>query len=144
MVEFPLDTVKVRLQTQNALGLAHGHSLKIGVLRTFNGPLDCLFSTIRNEGFRALYSGAWQVSVIVRCGALVLSLLPHRSRTERFFPGSVCVRVVTGMAIPLAGTVIDFAMMFWVYGRALVVISGQNTAAPAPAPLISHVRSLLL
>jgi Mitochondrial carrier protein len=65
---------------------------------------------------------------------------PANANIARFYSGSVSVRVSPGMAIPLAGTVIDFAMMFWVYGRALALISGQNNTAPAPAPPISHVR----
>jgi ornithine carrier protein len=42
IVEFPLDLVKVRLQTTNDV---------------FNGPWDCLKKTVRNEGFRGLYKG---------------------------------------------------------------------------------------
>ncbi|KAG8526811.1 uncharacterized protein KY384_008240 [Bacidia gigantensis] len=40
----PFDTIKVRLQTS-------GQS-------QFNGPLDCLLQTVRNEGLRGLYKGA--------------------------------------------------------------------------------------
>lgn len=42
-IEFPFDTVKVRLQTS-----APG---------AYAGTLDCLVQTIRNEGFRGLYKG---------------------------------------------------------------------------------------
>ncbi|KAJ3116735.1 hypothetical protein HK100_000984 [Physocladia obscura] len=45
IVGHPLDTVKVRLQTEGGFG-------------RFKGPLDCLMSTVRKEGFRALYKGA--------------------------------------------------------------------------------------
>lgn len=40
----PFDTIKVRLQTQVP-----------GMPLRFSGPLDCLYKTVRNEGFRALY-----------------------------------------------------------------------------------------
>ncbi|XP_065058964.1 mitochondrial carnitine/acylcarnitine carrier protein-like [Rhopilema esculentum] len=45
----PLDTIKVRLQTQP-------HP-KFGELPQFNGLLDCAYKTIKNEGFRGLYKG---------------------------------------------------------------------------------------
>ncbi|KAG0353058.1 hypothetical protein BG005_007587 [Podila minutissima] len=44
-VEFPFDTVKVRLQTQ---------PLDVPI---FKGPFDCFRQTIRNEGFLGLYNG---------------------------------------------------------------------------------------
>ena len=43
-VEFPFDTVKVRLQTQPL-----DHPI-------FKGPFDCFRQTIRNEGFLGLYN----------------------------------------------------------------------------------------
>ncbi|KAG0243655.1 mitochondrial carrier domain-containing protein [Mortierella sp. GBAus27b] len=45
IVEFPFDTIKVRLQTQPL-----DHPI-------FKGPLDCFRQTIRNEGFFGLYNG---------------------------------------------------------------------------------------
>jgi len=45
VVGHPFDTLKVRLQTEGGYG-------------RFNGPLHCLTSTIKEEGFRALYKGA--------------------------------------------------------------------------------------
>ncbi|KAF8936152.1 putative mitochondrial ornithine carrier protein AmcA/Ort1 [Dissophora ornata] len=44
-VEFPFDTVKVRLQTQ---------PLDRPI---FSGPIDCFRQTVRNEGFLGLYNG---------------------------------------------------------------------------------------
>lgn len=46
VVGHPFDTVKLRMQVE---GLSTGR---------FKGPLDCLMSTIRKEGFFALYKGA--------------------------------------------------------------------------------------
>ncbi|KAK6602869.1 mitochondrial substrate carrier family protein l [Botrytis cinerea] len=43
-VGHPFDTIKVRLQTSTS--------------SQFNGPLQCLLLTIRNEGFTGLYKGA--------------------------------------------------------------------------------------
>ncbi|KAF9359619.1 hypothetical protein BGX26_011955 [Mortierella sp. AD094] len=44
-VEFPFDTIKVRLQTQPL-----DHPI-------FKGPYDCFRQTVRNEGFLGLYNG---------------------------------------------------------------------------------------
>ncbi|KAF9586707.1 hypothetical protein BGW38_008630 [Lunasporangiospora selenospora] len=44
-VEFPFDTIKVRLQTQPL-----DHPI-------FKGPFDCFRQTVRNEGFLGLYNG---------------------------------------------------------------------------------------
>jgi len=45
----PLDTVKVRLQTQ---------VVKAGEAPQFSGMMDCVRKTIKHEGFRGLYKGA--------------------------------------------------------------------------------------
>ncbi|KAI8877038.1 mitochondrial carrier [Backusella circina FSU 941] len=45
VVEYPFDTVKVRLQTQSV------------DRPLFNGPLDCLKATIKNEGVQGLFKG---------------------------------------------------------------------------------------
>ncbi|KAG0166859.1 hypothetical protein DFQ28_010149 [Apophysomyces sp. BC1034] len=44
-VEYPFDTVKVRLQTQPA------------DRPYFSGPVDCIAATLKNEGLRGLYKG---------------------------------------------------------------------------------------
>ncbi|KAJ3121310.1 hypothetical protein HK100_012436 [Physocladia obscura] len=49
-VEFPFDTIKVRLQTQPLLTAAADAP-------TFRGPLDVLRQTVRKEGFLGLYKG---------------------------------------------------------------------------------------
>jgi len=43
-VGHPFDTIKVRLQTTQK--------------SQFQGPLDCVLQTVRNEGVRGLYKGA--------------------------------------------------------------------------------------
>ncbi|ORZ30836.1 mitochondrial carrier domain-containing protein [Catenaria anguillulae PL171] len=47
IVEFPADTVKVKLQSQPIDGSA----------KLYNGPVDCFRQTVAREGFRGLYRG---------------------------------------------------------------------------------------
>ncbi|KAJ2510889.1 hypothetical protein H4217_007644 [Coemansia sp. RSA 1939] len=62
-VGHPFDTVKIRCQVEGGNG-------------RFKGPLDCLISTVRKEGPRALYKGAsiplvgWAVMDAVQLGSL--------------------------------------------------------------------------
>ncbi|KAJ2632799.1 hypothetical protein H4R22_000985 [Coemansia sp. RSA 1290] len=63
LVGHPFDTVKIRCQVEGG----HGR---------FRGPIDCLVSTVRNEGPRALYKGAsiplvgWAAMDAVQLGSL--------------------------------------------------------------------------
>lgn len=50
LVEFPFDTIKVRLQAQPLSNDGSGRKM-------FSGPVDCLQKTVRNEGFMGLYKG---------------------------------------------------------------------------------------
>mmetsp|Transcript_48842 Transcript_48842/g.119608 ORF Transcript_48842/g.119608 Transcript_48842/m.119608 type:complete len:313 (+) Transcript_48842:42-980(+) len=50
LIEYPMDVVKVRLQTQALVSGGEG-AIK------FAGPLDCLVQTARREGVRGLYRG---------------------------------------------------------------------------------------
>jgi mitochondrial ornithine carrier protein len=45
-IEYPFDTVKVRLQAQPSTGPL-----------TYSGPLDCLRQSVRQDGFLGLYRG---------------------------------------------------------------------------------------
>ena len=47
----PFDTIKVRMQTQGQGGAAGGSAPK------FNGVLDCVKTTVANEGVQGLYKG---------------------------------------------------------------------------------------
>lgn len=49
LVGHPLDTIKVRLQTQPIV--------KAGEVPLYTGTLDCFKKTVQNEGFRGLYKG---------------------------------------------------------------------------------------
>ncbi|KAF0852413.1 mitochondrial solute carrier family 25 (mitochondrial carnitine/acylcarnitine transporter) member 20/29 [Andalucia godoyi] len=51
---YPMDTIKVRLQTTVAAPAGGGGGLSAPV---FRGPMDCLVRTVRHEGFRGLYKG---------------------------------------------------------------------------------------
>ncbi|KAJ3118828.1 hypothetical protein HK098_005827 [Nowakowskiella sp. JEL0407] len=51
VVEFPFDTIKVRLQTQPTISTTANN------IPAFNGALDCLRKTIRAEGIFGLYKG---------------------------------------------------------------------------------------
>ncbi|KAJ3062395.1 hypothetical protein HDU98_001737 [Podochytrium sp. JEL0797] len=51
-VEYPFDTIKVRLQTQPLV-----RSVDPLLAPTFNGPLDVFMKTLRAEGFGGLYKG---------------------------------------------------------------------------------------
>lgn len=48
-LEYPFDLAKVRLQSQLL------HSAEEGSALVFNGPLDCLSQTWKEEGLRGLY-----------------------------------------------------------------------------------------
>lgn len=58
MIEYPFDTVKVRLQTQ-PLDRPY-----------FNGPLHCLTVTLKQEGIRGLFK-VWDGRIgnrVLKCG----------------------------------------------------------------------------
>ncbi|TVY43423.1 Mitochondrial substrate carrier family protein L [Lachnellula subtilissima] len=63
-VGHPFDTIKVRLQTSDST--------------RFSGPLQCLLSTVRNEGVRGLYKGATPPSIMLGSLTFYRKLL-HRT-----------------------------------------------------------------
>ncbi|RUP42734.1 mitochondrial carrier domain-containing protein [Jimgerdemannia flammicorona] len=65
LVGQPLDTVKVRLQLDSGVG-------------RFNGAIDCVVKTVRNEGFFALYKG--MLSPLIGIGAVNSLLFAANSR----------------------------------------------------------------
>lgn len=71
-VEFPFDTIKVRLQTQPIASTTSAAAASAGILnpvggtsalgaagspasQPFNGAIDCFIKTVRHEGVRGLY-----------------------------------------------------------------------------------------
>ncbi|KAI8929299.1 mitochondrial carrier domain-containing protein [Entophlyctis helioformis] len=97
VVGHPFDTIKVRMQTQGG----HGR---------FKGPLDCLVTTVRKEGFRALYKGAtppllgWAIMDSVQMG----SLNNFRLCLQGDDPSVKLTSVQQGIAGIGAGVVVSF------------------------------------
>ncbi|KAJ1920365.1 hypothetical protein H4219_001340 [Mycoemilia scoparia] len=88
VVGHPFDTVKVRLQTE-------------GVNGRFNGLIDCIGSTVKKEGVRALYKGAtppligWSIMDAVQLGSL--------SNYRLFLQGNDKSRKLTHLENAIAG-----------------------------------------
>ncbi|KAI9324840.1 mitochondrial carrier domain-containing protein [Zopfochytrium polystomum] len=53
LVEYPFDTIKVRLQTQPLVA----NTSASASAASFSGPLDCFLRSVRSEGFLGLYKG---------------------------------------------------------------------------------------
>lgn len=70
VVGHPLDTIKVRLQTQ-------------GGERSFNGLLDCFWKTLTKEGVRGLYKGA--ASPITGCAFYSATLFLSYGQAKALF-----------------------------------------------------------
>ncbi|TFK41607.1 mitochondrial carrier domain-containing protein [Crucibulum laeve] len=109
--EYPFDLAKVRLQAQLLSPAGNLH-------KRFNGPLDCLMQTWKEEGFRGLYRGlpAPIVGSMAETAALFLSysafqnlIRTHSSMTslERSTPLSI---PQLGLAAAGAGFVTSFIL----------------------------------
>jgi ornithine carrier protein len=70
-IEYPFDTVKVRLQSQPD-----------GVPLRYSGPLDCFKQSLRQDGFGGLYRGisAPLVGAAVETSSLFFSVRAHSFR----------------------------------------------------------------
>ncbi|CAN0384012.1 unnamed protein product, partial [Phaeothamnion confervicola] len=93
---YPLDTVKVRMQTA-AEGAAG-----------FNGPLDCLLRTAREDGALALYRGmsSRMVSCMVSSSLMFgcngglkrfFGAEPHDPKSVRFMAAAACTGAVEAL-----------------------------------------------
>ncbi|KAF9445023.1 hypothetical protein P691DRAFT_762860 [Macrolepiota fuliginosa MF-IS2] len=83
--EYPFDLAKVRLQAQ-LLYSTQGRSTP-----SFNGPLDCLNQTWREEGLRGLYRGV-SVPIIgsmVQTAGLFLAYSSFQNIIQNYYHGSV-------------------------------------------------------
>ncbi|KAJ3283465.1 hypothetical protein HDU79_009060 [Rhizoclosmatium sp. JEL0117] len=103
IVGHPLDTVKVRMQTEGGFG-------------RFKGPLDCLMSTVRREGFMALYRGAtppligWTIMDSVTLTTLTnMRILLQDMHPERpLNTGDQCIAgLVAGLTVSFVATPIE-------------------------------------
>ncbi|KAF8999112.1 mitochondrial carrier domain-containing protein [Cyathus striatus] len=81
--EYPFDLAKVRLQAQL---LAPGRN----TLKRFNGPLDCLMQTWRDEGIRGMYRGlpAPIVGSMAETAALFVSYGYFQHVVRNYWPSS--------------------------------------------------------
>ncbi|KAJ3207945.1 Ubiquitin-protein ligase E3B [Dinochytrium kinnereticum] len=117
LVEYPFDTIKpsetkqVRLQTQPLQPLEGGGS-------TFAGPLDCFLRTVRNEGFRGLYTGlsAPLVGSMIENSGLFLAYNQVQSLV-RFTTSSPTADPAAPLSIPqlclsgfLSGSIVSFVL----------------------------------
>ncbi|ORX88878.1 mitochondrial carrier [Basidiobolus meristosporus CBS 931.73] len=77
LIEYPLDTVKVRLQSQPA-----GHIM-------FEGPWDCLRKTVHHEGFLGLYRGLSSplVGAMLENSALFVGYAQGQKLIRKFLRG---------------------------------------------------------
>ncbi|KAI9644004.1 hypothetical protein NHQ30_007356 [Ciborinia camelliae] len=92
-VGHPFDTIKVRLQTSTA--------------SQFNGPLQCLLLTLRNEGFAGLYKGAtpplvgWMFMDSIMLGSLTFY---RKLLHQTLFSPSRMAATPSSLAIPTASS----------------------------------------
>jgi solute carrier family 25 carnitine/acylcarnitine transporter 20/29 len=101
LIGHPFDTVKVRLQIEGGFG-------------RFKGPLDCISSTIKKEGFRALYKGAtpplfgWALMDSVQMGTLtnLRLLLQDKDKPLSLFQHSLA-GLGAGIAVSFVATPIE-------------------------------------
>lgn len=103
--EHPFDLCKVRLQSQ-----------VLDKTARFNGPIDCLTQTWRNEGVRGLYRVSRQSSFHLR---KILTLGDLNDNTK-------------GLPAPIVGATVENAILFLSYGqiqRAFRYANGKDTSA---------------
>jgi len=96
----PLDTIKVRLQTQN---IGADGSFK------YSGAMNCLRTTIKEEGFRGLYKG--MSSPLAGMAALNAVLFTSYGQAKQWLQEDPDDELTVGQAM-LAGTVAGFAQTF--------------------------------
>lgn len=99
VVEYPFDTVKVRLQTMS--------SGSVGGMPVFNGPLDCIHKTFRKDGFRGFYRGlsspvlgaALETAVVFSVFGQMARVLGGNSSEDLTMPQVVVAAGVAGFAV---------------------------------------------
>ncbi|KAJ1658180.1 hypothetical protein IWQ61_002538 [Dispira simplex] len=102
-VGHPFDTIKVRLQTEGGFG-------------RFRGPLHCLQTTLRHEGFFALYKGAtppmigWAIMDSVQLGTLsnLRLLLQRGDKSKQLSVGEHALAGIgAGLTVSLVATPVE-------------------------------------
>jgi len=90
VVEYPFDLAKVRLQSQLLSASSSDSRLR------FNGPLDCLMQTWRDEGFRGLYRVSCSIQIKI------------------YVKSSDDIRI-QGLPAPVVGSMAETASLFLAY-----------------------------
>jgi len=134
-VGHPLDTVKVRLQTQSIShqqipllnGVDHQHSVP-----RFSGMLECISYTFKNEGIRGFYKGAQSPLLIAALYSAALFVaygqskrIFHNPDNPRFtLAEMVAISTVTGIAGGLVESPMDLL-------KAKMQVQYNATSTPA-------------
>ncbi|KAI9798972.1 MAG: hypothetical protein M1833_004325 [Piccolia ochrophora] len=129
-IEFPFDTVKVRLQSQ-----PDGHPLR------YAGPIDCFRQSFQQDGIRGLYRGisaplfgaAVETSSLFfsyRIAQNVLRTTVYQSRSELPFTGLLISGAASGAFTSLALTPIELIKC-----KMQVPVQGYSSGRAAPGPL---------
>ncbi|KAJ2441271.1 hypothetical protein GGF42_007349, partial [Coemansia sp. RSA 2424] len=114
-VGHPLDTIKVRMQIGGS---------------DFNGPIDCLTRTVRNEGIRGLYKG--MASPLIGCAAVNSLLFWAYSYGKSIQTGSLDATPTLGqVAIAGAGAGIVNSILASPVELLKVRLQVQNSTASA-------------
>lgn len=93
LIEYPFDTVKVRLQSQTEVG------------PQFQGPLDCLYQSIKKGGVKSIYRGI--SSPIMGAAAENASLFMTYNIFQRYFDSALISGALSGAATSFVLTPIE-------------------------------------
>lgn len=118
--EYPFDTVKVRLQSNEF---------------AFRGPIDCLTKTLRHEGVRALYQGV--APRLLTYGLVKLSLFSIFERVKAATNGST----VMGGAVAGACNVVVSCPIDVIKSRLQVTQAVSGSARSLWAPFLTSLRA---
>ncbi|KAK7046662.1 mitochondrial carrier domain-containing protein [Favolaschia claudopus] len=138
IIEYPADLAKVRLQAQLLTPPTDPSQI-------FKGPIDCLQTTWRNEGFRGLYRGlpAPVAGSMVETAALFLSYSYFQNLIRTFAPPSSSSPQLTvpqlGLAAAGAGFVTSFILTPIELVKCKMQVQLMNTSTNARVPPIHTV-----
>lgn len=131
-VGHPFDTVKVRLQTSQGTG-------------RFNGPIDCVLKTVRQQGFRGLYLGftpplvGWVIMDAVLLGSLhnyrmLLHKYVYPDSTKLPLSGCVTAGVMSGWTVSFVAAPVELAK-----AKLQVQYDAKTAAYKGPIDVIKKV-----
>lgn len=132
-IEYPFDTVKVRLQSQPD-----------GVPLRYTGPIDCFRQSFQTEGFRGLYRGisAPVVGAAIENSSLFLSYRLTQEYAQRWFYPSITTEQLPFSALlwcgAASGAITSVALTPVELIKCKMQVPGQQTA-PSIAGLIGSV-----